>query len=288
MLEIEDWLGLEYPESKFDQVNVSLKIQCVMSYLDTFYGGNGENLVLDIGCGSGAFSSGLAKRKYKIVGLDISATAIKKARDYFAGSIDNLYLIVGDATNPPFREGTFDVILCSEVMEHLILPEQGVKVIRGLLRENGLALITVPWLWEICSNTRMAVANRLLDHIYSSKDGLLAKLAFSSVGDRPEELVFRKYIPAEYSVYARRLGRRVNLKDYLLLNRSQEYLGHKHWFTPGEWKRLIEANGFTILDWKGSKIIPRFAVEPLERVIERSLPQKLKRWLGQIIIIAAR
>lgn len=81
----EDWLDLEYPRPRFefDRANIIKKIRCVMSYLDMFLKGKQNDIVvLDLGCGTGAFSSELGERRCNIVGLDISKNDIAKAKDF--------------------------------------------------------------------------------------------------------------------------------------------------------------------------------------------------------------
>lgn len=109
----------------------------------------------------------------------------------------------------------FDVIICSEVLEHLNSPEKGVETIKSLLKDDGVALITVPWLWDILSNTKQAVGNRILDSIYYNKKGWLAKVIFSHVGDDPGDLVLRKYIPSNYKIYSETMNKTIRLEDFI-------------------------------------------------------------------------
>jgi ubiquinone/menaquinone biosynthesis C-methylase UbiE len=65
--------------------------------------------VLDIGCGDGRITNKLTKFK-KVVGLDFSKTALKYVR------FDK---IIASCTSIPFRSGSFNLLLLSEVLEHL-------------------------------------------------------------------------------------------------------------------------------------------------------------------------
>ena len=49
----------------------------------------------------------------------------------------------------PFRDETFDVILASEVIEHLAQPEVFLAEARRVLSTSGVLLLTTPNLWDV-------------------------------------------------------------------------------------------------------------------------------------------
>ena len=105
---------------------------------------NGERL-LDIGCGDGRLTVKFAKRisAKEVYGIDIDKTNISKARKR------GIKAIYADANKIlPFPSKYFDVILCNQVVEHLINPDNLFKEIRRLLKDNGCAYISVP---NLCS-----------------------------------------------------------------------------------------------------------------------------------------
>ncbi len=71
--------------------------------------------ILDIGCGTG-----MAAEKLKgfgtVYGVDISPKSIEQARN----RLDEAY--VSSAEKLPFKNEAFDVIVCTEVIEHLLVP----------------------------------------------------------------------------------------------------------------------------------------------------------------------
>ena len=52
--------------------------------------------------------------------------------------------MLGDVLNLPFRDGAFDKIICSEVMEHVIDDERGAQELVRILKDGGSMAVTVP------------------------------------------------------------------------------------------------------------------------------------------------
>lgn len=54
--------------------------------------------------------------------------------------------VLADAANLPFGNNIFDVVICSELLEHLYDPERVLREVMRVLKPNGIFLITVPFL----------------------------------------------------------------------------------------------------------------------------------------------
>jgi hypothetical protein len=97
---------------------------------------------LDVGCAEGMYLVAVKKRKPQCsaYGVDFSLASVKKAQVYTNQS--GSYLIRTDASNLPFINRPFDVVLCSETLEHIV---EDKKAMKELARVCGkLCLITVP------------------------------------------------------------------------------------------------------------------------------------------------
>lgn len=96
--------------------------------------------VLETGCGDGSgHSPRLAEIAHSYVGADISPAAVAGAQ---ARGLD--VREVPDITDLPFEDETFEVVFCSEVLEHLVFPADAVREMKRLLRPGGRILATVP------------------------------------------------------------------------------------------------------------------------------------------------
>ncbi|MDP8980171.1 MAG: class I SAM-dependent methyltransferase [Acidobacteriota bacterium] len=99
--------------------------------------------VLDAGCGSGVHGAEIKRlHGHRVTGVDLSAASIVKART----RIDEAH--VGDVTRPeayPFYgQAQFDVIVFSDILEHICDPRDVVGRHLPLLRAGGRFLISIP------------------------------------------------------------------------------------------------------------------------------------------------
>jgi len=78
--------------------------------------------VLDLACGIGAFTIAAAQRGHRVVGLDYSETALRAARKLAAEEGASCEFVHGDATKMPFEDASFDVVIASDIIEHLFDP----------------------------------------------------------------------------------------------------------------------------------------------------------------------
>ena len=97
--------------------------------------------ILDVGCGEGYVLGRLADAGVpaRLFGLDLSEPAVAEARERLG---DRARIEVGDARTPPFDE-TFDLVLMTEVLEHIPGPEAMLPVLDRLTREH--LILSVPW-----------------------------------------------------------------------------------------------------------------------------------------------
>ncbi len=108
--------------------------------------GNGEPQdikILDFGCGTGTLVAvPLASMGFQIHGVDSHDLSIHFARQRNASS--NLSFSSESTVELIDRQFTCDVIICSEVLEHLEKPQKALDDFHTLLSPGGELFITVP------------------------------------------------------------------------------------------------------------------------------------------------
>jgi 2-polyprenyl-3-methyl-5-hydroxy-6-metoxy-1,4-benzoquinol methylase len=75
---------------------------------------------LDVGCAYGYTSRVLSDLGYETLGVDISKYGTKQAKNFNG----NQFLVCDAQTNMPLKAGTFDLVTCFDVLEHLPCPEK--------------------------------------------------------------------------------------------------------------------------------------------------------------------
>lgn len=98
--------------------------------------------ILEVGCGDASFTKNLAEYSGDVTAIDLSAAQIElNARAY----PEIKFLQHDVAERFPFADDTFDVIWCSEVLEHLFDPAFALQEIHRVMAPGGLLLVTVPY-----------------------------------------------------------------------------------------------------------------------------------------------
>jgi SAM-dependent methyltransferase len=97
--------------------------------------------VLDLGCGTGVGSKLLADAGAQVCAIDIDADAVGAARREHGSGID---FRTGSATELPYADGSFDLVTCFEVIEHVAEQEQVVQEAARVLTGDGLLIISTP------------------------------------------------------------------------------------------------------------------------------------------------
>ncbi len=109
-------------------------------------------MILDIGCGTGEQSLFLAKKGYRVLGIDISKEMIKKASDRTkeAGIENNLSLVLASAEALPFRNKSFDgLISIFGVFNHIPRANYAFQEAHRVLKKGGRAVFTVVNRWNL-------------------------------------------------------------------------------------------------------------------------------------------
>ncbi|MGH8141071.1 MAG: bifunctional 2-polyprenyl-6-hydroxyphenol methylase/3-demethylubiquinol 3-O-methyltransferase UbiG [Steroidobacteraceae bacterium] len=97
-----------------------------------------QRRVLDIGCGGGLLSEGLARHGAHVTGIDMAPAMIEVARLHAHESQIALdYELASAEAYVAHAPGQFDVITCMELVEHVPDPRSLFAAMQGLLRPGG-------------------------------------------------------------------------------------------------------------------------------------------------------
>ncbi len=151
------------------------------------------DIVLDAGCGFGRHSLEFVSRGATVFSMDMDMESLRKTRFSLTQMKKQLkggevrYIVhSGDALNLPFKDESFDRIICSEVMEHVRDDELACRELSRVLKRNGRIAITVPTVFS--------------EHIYN----LLTYEYYTSPGGH-----IRNYYPGDLAAMMRRNGMEV-------------------------------------------------------------------------------
>ena len=160
-----------------------------------------DGLMLDVGCGEGRHIFGVMQDHpmMKCIGIDMDKASLNKAEEgyeYFK-SISNAgaEFFIGSAYSLPFESDSFDLIVCSEVLEHLHEYNDAIKEIHRVLKPGGKFYASVPASWpeKICwhlskeyqnqpgGHLRIFNQNNLVDEIEGEGFKFLSSERFHSI-----------------------------------------------------------------------------------------------------------
>ncbi|CAG1066626.1 demethylmenaquinone methyltransferase / 2-methoxy-6-polyprenyl-1,4-benzoquinol methylase [uncultured bacterium] len=95
--------------------------------------------LLDAGCGTGWFSARAAELGAAVTSLDVGENLLKEVRKKCVST-----RVVGDVTALEFGDGSFDVIVSSDVIEHTPDPARAISEMARVLKKGGVLALTVP------------------------------------------------------------------------------------------------------------------------------------------------
>jgi glycosyltransferase involved in cell wall biosynthesis len=99
-----------------------------------FASGAGSGSCLDVGCGSSRILASLGR----VVGVDVLVRKLRWARKY------GKPLVNASAFDLPFRDASFDCVICSEVIEHIPGGQKPFLEMKRVLKDGGILILGTP------------------------------------------------------------------------------------------------------------------------------------------------
>jgi SAM-dependent methyltransferase len=153
--------------------------------------------ILDLGCGFGRHAFEAARRGAYVVALDAGQDEVNGVLNTFAAMVDagelpaattKVGVVQGDALNLPFPNGTFDRVICSEVLEHIPNDVGAMAELTRVLRPGGTMAITIPrWgpeliNWALSDEYHMTPGGHVRIYRRSVAQGRLEKTGLKVTG----------------------------------------------------------------------------------------------------------
>ena len=153
------------------------------------------SIIIDVGCGSAWVAKHFLKLGKKVISLDISKINPQKALDKYPSS--NHFGIVADSYKLPFDDNSFDLIIASEIIEHVINPNDFVNELFRALRPGGKLILSTPYKeklrYSLCIHCNQKTP--INAHLHSFDENILTSLCNSDSLFRNEVKIFgNKYL----------------------------------------------------------------------------------------------
>jgi SAM-dependent methyltransferase len=130
---------------------------------------NGTPRLLDIGCGNGSWAGEFLAKGYQVVGIDPSGEGITIARRTHPGARFE-QTIAAENTLQQLGEAPFDVVLSTEVVEHLYDPRSWARGALSALKPGGRLICSTPYNGFL-KNLAISAANKWDWHLNPLWDG---------------------------------------------------------------------------------------------------------------------
>ena len=123
--------------------------------------------VLDVGCNEGFLTQALIEKGLEVISVDIDDKVITKAKELF-----NIDVIKTDANALPFEDGSFDLVIGGEILEHLVNPGIGLSEIFRVSKGRVIISLPVGEYWLGCNEHKWQIEGMTVEH----DQGLLQKI----------------------------------------------------------------------------------------------------------------
>jgi ubiquinone/menaquinone biosynthesis C-methylase UbiE len=114
------------------------QIEAVREQLQAFVAPSGDERALDVGTGAGTLALALAPLVREVVGADIVAELLERAR---AQAPANVTFVEGDATSLPFETGSFDLVCTRRTLHHIARPERVIAELARVTAPGGRVFV---------------------------------------------------------------------------------------------------------------------------------------------------
>jgi 2-polyprenyl-3-methyl-5-hydroxy-6-metoxy-1,4-benzoquinol methylase len=135
---------IKYMQSRYEQVKelINFRAKQRLEIYTSLLGRRPER-ILEIGCGSGWMTKGLADLGVEMLGIEYDVDLAKSAQSLLAKS-DNASVWQGDIVQMESLPNSYDVVFSSQVFEHIFTPSKALKNACRFINSQGIVHIDVP------------------------------------------------------------------------------------------------------------------------------------------------
>ncbi len=113
-----------------------------LDYIERAAGLSGRE-VLDVGCGGGILSEGMARHGARVLGIDLGEAHLRVAELHtLETGVEVDYRLVAVEALAEERPASFDLVTCMEMLEHVPDPASVVRACARLVRPGGLVFFS--------------------------------------------------------------------------------------------------------------------------------------------------
>jgi 2-polyprenyl-3-methyl-5-hydroxy-6-metoxy-1,4-benzoquinol methylase len=161
----------------------------------------GVERLCDLGCGNGYLAGRLAANGYNVTGIDASASGIELAHNaYVSDRIEFICAAIERSLHEVLVNDKFDLIISSEVIEHMYRPSDLLETAAQLLKPQGHLISTAPYHGYL-KNLALSILNKWDNHHTVEWDG--GHIKFFSVRTLRSLIAKHSFEDIRFSFYGR-------------------------------------------------------------------------------------
>lgn len=125
-------------------------VQKRLELASRYLAGKSIEMLLDVGCGNGAYTIELARDAGTVYAVDIERKRLREFSERLTQQeLNNVVIVQGPAERLPLRSDVFDGVYCIETLEHVVNEQKALREIGRVLKPGGWAVWFVPNRWYL-------------------------------------------------------------------------------------------------------------------------------------------